>query len=711
METPIKFHRSTLAVVVSALIAGHAVADEDVTQLETMTVLGETYRNTATKTSLDPEETPQAITIITKDEMDLRGVSTVSEALRYSSGVNTELRGGAVTRLDLFNIRGFINYTNFYDGLPLLFNGWNLQPQIDAAAVEQVEVFKGPTSVLYGNIPPGGMINIIAKTPQSEPANTVSVSTGTNSLKELNFDTTGQIGDSNVNYRIVGLAKQRDGQAETSEDERYLIAPSFDWQATDNTLVNVNVYYQNDPSAGIYTTVPAAGSVLDNPLGSLSPDTYLGDKNWNTYEREVLMVGYKILHDFNNNWQFLQNARYMTADSYQENTYNSPLAADNRTIGRNAYLTDEESTSFVIDNQLSGYVAHGNFEHNLLLGLDYQYLDSDVKYKDTLGYSLTQDIFNPNHNQIDRDALKFAYQQALDIKTKQLGVYFQDQLRYRNLVMIAGLRWDTYESDTNTVSDYLGTVTPSKEKLDENNISFRVGALYELDFGLSPYLTYSESFEPIAGADTSGKAFDPSTGHQWELGFKYAPLGGDVSGNLALFHITKKNAILTDPNNPYAPQYQAGEVVSQGAELEAKWQATPQADLTLNYTYIDMEIKEDSYYHQEGKTPVWVPEQTASLWANYYYEGTLAGLRTSAGVRYVGKTEMDAQNSDQVPDYTLFDLAASYDLSAASQSLDGASVTVSASNIFDEEYYSCYDKNNCWFGAERSIEAKLEYKF
>ncbi|WP_050922141.1 TonB-dependent siderophore receptor [Vibrio harveyi] len=711
METPIKFHRSTLAVVVSALIAGHAVADEDVTQLETMTVLGETYRNTATKTSLEPEETPQAITIITKDEMDLRGVSTVSEALRYSSGVNTELRGGAVTRLDLFNIRGFINYTNFYDGLPLLFNGWNLQPQIDAAAVEQVEVFKGPTSVLYGNIPPGGMVNIIAKTPQSEPANTVSVSTGTNSLKEVNFDTTGQIGDSNVNYRIVGMAKQRDGQAETSEDERYLIAPSFDWQATDNTLINVNVYYQNDPSAGIYTTVPAAGSVLDNPLGSLSPDTYLGDKNWNTYEREVLMIGYKILHDFNNNWQFLQNARYMTADSYQENTYNSPLAADNRTIGRNAYLTDEDSTSFVIDNQLSGYVAHGNFEHNLLLGLDYQYLDSDVKYKDTLGYSLTQDIFNPNHNQIDRDALKFAYQQALDIKTKQLGVYFQDQLRYNNLVMIAGLRWDKYESDTNTVSDYLGTVTPSKEKLDENNVSFRVGALYELDFGLSPYLTYSESFEPIAGADASGKAFDPSTGHQWELGFKYAPLGGDVSGNLALFHITKKNAILTDPNNPYAPQYQAGEVVSQGAELEAKWQATPQADLTLNYTYINMEIKEDSYYHQEGKTPVWVPEQTASLWANYYYEGTLTGLRTSAGIRYVGKTEMDAQNSDQVPDYTLVDLAASYDLSAASQSLDGASVTLSASNIFDEEYYSCYDKNNCWFGAERSIEAKLEYKF
>ncbi|ENM6364917.1 MULTISPECIES: TonB-dependent siderophore receptor [Vibrio] len=711
MESPIRFHRSAVAIVVSALLAGHANATESVSQHETITVLGETYRNTATKTVLEPEETPQAITVITKDDMDLRGVNSVSEALRYAPGVNTELRGGAVSRLDLFNIRGFINYTNFYDGLPLLYNGWNLQPQVDSVALEQIEVFKGPTSVLYGNIPPGGMVNIIAKAPQSTPSHSVSISTGTNNLKELTFDTTGQVGDSNVDYRIVGLAKQRDGQADTSEDERYVLAPSFNWQATESTLVNVNVYYQNDPSAGIYTTVPASGSVIKNPLGSMSPSTYLGDEDWNTYEREVLMMGYKVQHDFNNNWQFLQNARYMTADAYQENTYNGALEADNRTVGRNAYLTDEKSKSFVIDNQLSGYVKTGNFEHNLLFGLDYQYLDSDVKYKDTLGYSLTQDIFNPDHNSIDRNALNFQYKQNLDIKTKQIGVYFQDQVRYDQLVMIAGLRWDKYDSNTDAVSDYLGTVSKSKEELDDTNVSFRVGGLYELDFGLSPYLTYSESFEPIAGADSSGKAFEPSTGHQWELGFKYAPLSGDISGSLALFHITKKNAILTDPNNPYAPNYQAGEVVSQGIELEAKWQATAQADFTLGYTYTDMEITEDSYYNQEGKTPVWVPEQTASLWANYFFEGNLSGLRTSAGVRYVGEAQIDAQNSQKVPDYTLFDLAASYDFSTVSESMKGASVTLSASNLFDKEYYSCYDKNNCWFGAERSIEAKLEYNF
>ena len=711
MKSSVRFQRSVLAVVVAAFVSGPVIADEDQSQYETITVLGETYRNTATKTALAPEETPQAITVLTKEDMDLRGVSTVGEALRYASGVNTELRGGAVSRLDLFNIRGFINYTNFYDGLPLLFNGWNLQPQIDAVALEQIEVFKGPTSVLYGNIPPGGMVNIIAKTPQSEPENSLAIRTGSNHLKEVSFDTTGQLGDSNVDYRLVGLAKQRDGQADTSEDERYVLAPSFNWQATENTLVNVNVYYQNDPSAGIYTTVPAAGSASSNPLGSMSPNTFLGDENWNTYEREVLMVGYKIQHDFNHSWQFLQNARYMTADAYQENTYNSDLADDNRTVGRNAYLTDEQSTSFVVDNQLSGFVKTGNWEHNLLLGLDYQYLDSDVKYKDTLDYSLTQDIFNPNHNQIDRNSLNFQYQQDIDIKTRQIGVYLQNQARYDKLVMIAGLRWDKYESDTDTTSDYLGSVSNSKEELDDTNLSFRVGGLYELDFGMSPYLTYSESFEPIAGADANGNAFEPSTGHQWELGFKYAPWESNISGNLAFFHITKKNTILNDPNNPYAPNYQAGEVVSQGAELETKWQATPQADLTLNYTYIDMEITEDSYYGQEGKTPVWVPEQMASLWANYYFEGALSGLQTSAGVRYVGESQMDAQNSEQVPGYTLVDVSASYDFSSVSKSLEGAAVTLSASNLFDKEYYSCYDKSNCWFGAERSVEAKLEYKF
>ncbi|MDX2124619.1 MAG: TonB-dependent receptor plug domain-containing protein, partial [Aeromonas hydrophila] len=427
-----------VAATLSALLAGpvQAVATERPTQTradETLTVLGETYRNTATKTRLDPLETPQAISVVEGETLEQRGVSSVSEALRYVPGVNTELRGGAVNRLDLFNIRGFDNYQNFYDGLLLQYNDWNLQPQIDPVAIEQLEVFKGPTSVLYGSMPPGGMVNLIAKRPQRESRHSVSVASGTGTLKELTLDSTGALNDQFA-YRLVGLARQKDGQAVTSEEERYVLAPSLDWQLSDRTLLNLNLYYQKDPQAGIYTTVPASGSVKSNPLGQLGSDTFLGDENWNHYSREVTLLGYKLSHDFNANWQLLQNARYMDASANQQNTYNAALAADNRTLARNAYLTDEDSRGFVIDNQLAGKVQTGKAQHNLLLGVDYQYLDARILYRDTLDYSAPAiDIFNPNHQQIVPADLAFNYQDNRTIRQYQSGLYLQDQVRLDRL--------------------------------------------------------------------------------------------------------------------------------------------------------------------------------------------------------------------------------------------------------------------------------------
>ena len=148
MKRVLPFRPTLLAVAIASVTSYSYAADtQSADVLETIEVTGQTYRNTATKTQLDPEETPQAITIITNAELEEKGVSSVAEALRYASGANTELRGGAVNRLDLFNLRGFSNDTILVDGLPLLYNDWNLQPQIDVAAIEQIEIFKGPTSL------------------------------------------------------------------------------------------------------------------------------------------------------------------------------------------------------------------------------------------------------------------------------------------------------------------------------------------------------------------------------------------------------------------------------------------------------------------------------------------------------------------------------------------------------------------------------------
>ncbi|MBV7598123.1 TonB-dependent siderophore receptor [Aeromonas sp. sia0103] len=706
---------TVVAATISALLAGSALAaapleSQEGAVDETLIVLGQTYRNTATKTQLDPIETPQAISVVDSETLEQRGVSSVSEALRYVPGVNTELRGGAVNRLDLFNIRGFDNYQNFYDGLLLQYNEWNLQPQIDPVAIEQLEVFKGPTSVLYGSMPPGGMVNLIAKRPQREAKHSVSLATGTGTLKEMSLDSTGAINEQ-LAYRVVGLARQKEGQAVTSEEERYVFAPSLDWQLGERTLLNLNLYYQKDPEAGIYTTVPASGSVKSNPLGQLGSDTFLGDENWNEYNRDVTLLGYKLSHDFSDNWQVLQNARYMDASAYQRNTYNAPLAADNRTLARNAYLTDEDSRGFVIDNQLAGKLQTGAAQHNLLLGLDYQYLDAHILYQDTLDYSAPPiDIFNPNHDQIVPDSLSFPYQDKKTIRQSQTGVYLQDQVRLDRLVAIGGARYDSYRMDTDSDTLYQGAASQSLARIDQDNLSFRLGALYELDYGFSPYVSYAESFEPVPGADKSGKAFDPSTGQQWEGGLKFLSEDMSKTFTVAAFHITKENALVTDPDNIYGPKLQTGEIVSKGIELEGRADLTNNLDLALSYTRQDMEITRDTTDLQ-GKTPVWVPKQMASLWSNYQAGGSLQGMRIGAGLRYVGEAQLDAANTDTVPDYVLMDMSASYDLAALSASLKGVGASLSASNLFNKTYYSCYDQNNCWFGAERNVEARLKYVF
>ncbi|WBA12641.1 TonB-dependent siderophore receptor [Salinivibrio kushneri] len=700
-----RWRLSPLAMaVMGSLMLPSAYAESQHAEMETIQVLGDTYRNTATKTALAPEETPQAVTVIDREAIEQRQASSLSEVVRYTPGVNTELRGGAVTRLDLFNIRGFINYQNFFDGLAVPYNTWNLQPQIDPIAIEQVEVFKGPTSVLYGNIPPGGMVNMIAKTPKQEAAHRVTMSTDSDALREVSVDSTGAISDTPLAYRMVALARQKDGQAGDSEEERYVVAPSLDWRVSPDTLVNVNLYYQADPAAGIYTSLPANGSVLHSDQGSLSSDSFSGDNNWNTYDREFLMLGYKVQHQLSSNWSLLHSARYTDADLLQKNMYHQK-SDDGRHYPRNAYLTDETMAAWVVDTQLSGDLSWGSAQHYTLFGIDYQNMSSDVGYDDTLANVVPDiDIFDPDNNQFNPDSLSFAYQEDHDIEVTQTGLYAQDQILWNQWVLLAGARYDEYElnDDKQTLSG--GASSASEKNIRHYNLAFRAGAMYQFDNGISPYLSYSESFEPT-DMDNRGNVFDPSTGKQWETGFKYLSLDGSTGVNVALFELKKQDALVNDPNDSYA-KIQTGEIRSRGIEVEFNHALSLETDVALTYGYIDMEITDDP--NLEGKTPVWVPEQTASAWLNHQ---VTAGTRVSVGARYVGESQGNATNTFTVPDYTVFDTAISYDLSQASSSLSGAKVSLSATNLFDKTTYSCFDDLNCWYGDERNIKAKLSIDF
>lgn len=703
-----------LSILTTSIIASLAspafAADEALSasdEMDQMTVLGKTYRNTATKTALLPEETPQGISVVTSEDLEQRGVSNVGQALRYVPGVNAELKGGSVTMYDNYNIRGFDNDQMYYDGLVLQYLvGWNLQPQIDPFALEQVEIFKGPSSVLYGAMPPGGMVNLIGKAPQKEHSTQVGVATGTGNLAEATFDSTGQIGDSDVNYRVIAKARKKDGQIDHTEEEPYLIAPSIDWQMTDKTSLNLNLYYQNDPNMGMNSAIPASGSVWSNSNGSMDKSMFVGDENWSKFEREFLMVGYKINHEFNQDWSFLQNARYLNADLHQDNTYHVASGYDASTgdLERYIYSTDEESEGFVIDNQVSGFVMTGELEHNLLFGFDYQKLNGKSDYTDYGSDAQfgTFNVFSPNNDIINASALSgTVYTDKVDIE--QTGYYFQDQMQYGALTMMAGGRFDHYEYESN----YVGSVT----KESQREFSYRVGALYAFDNGISPYANYATSFQPTAKLDENGDTYKPELGKQFEVGVKYQSADMAQTVTAAYFNIEKQDVLMSDPDNPWY-YLQVGEVRSQGLELEGKFMLTDSWDVAASYAYTDIEITKDSNNGLEGKRPIYVPKHSATLWSNYYlYDGALAGTRFGAGVRFVGEREMDAENTDTVPDYTLVDLSASYDLTELSSSLSGASLSVSANNVFDEDNFTCYDSANCWYGQERTVEVGFDYKF
>ncbi|TKB50120.1 TonB-dependent siderophore receptor [Ferrimonas aestuarii] len=686
--------------------SAHAQEDGrgDDSNIEVIEVHGAAYRTTGTKSSLRPLEAPMSFEVYDRELLDRRQVDTVNEALRYVPGVTAENRS-SVNIFDQYTVRGFETYRNFYDGLPLQYNGlWNLAPQVDAYATESIEILKGPTSVLYGAAPPGGMVNQVAKKPQSDAMTEVRGRAGSNSLYEVALDSTGALSDS-VNGRVIALYRDRDGQQQTTKEERRFIAPSITWELGSQTNLELSAYYQDDPSMVPSTPLTSVGTVYSAPYGKLDSDAYAGDANWNQFDRQVLMLGSKLNHQFSDSVEFLQNFRYTDGDAYQRNMYNYGLAADQQTLIRSAYFTDEAIDGYVIDNQISWLVSVGQSEHKLLFGVEYSSLDSKVTYGDTLGQATPGlDLASPNYRLIDAASLPVDfYQQKNDIEQTQLGIYLQDEIRFESLTIVAGARWDKYESTDTAQNNYAGTEYGSVTEIDQDELSARVAAIYTFNNGVAPYVSYSESFEPVSGVDSNtGNAFEPTTASQWEVGLKYQSNSAATTLTLAAFDITKKNVVVNTPD--FGKYTQNGEVQSRGIELAWDQQVLENLDFTFNYSYLDAEVTDNPLNTAlEGKTPIWVADQTASAWLDYY---PMPEVQLSTGVRYVGETQLDAMNTDRVPSYTLWDMAASYDIS------EQWTVNVSASNLFDKRYVgACFDSNNCWMGAERNVEASISYHF
>lgn len=685
----------SFALFTDLALAVDTAIEEQPEELDEVVVYGEGYRTTGTKSALPPMEAPISYETYNADLLQQRQANSVNEALRYAPGITPENRG-TVTIFDQYTIRGFQNDSNYYDGLALQFNGlWNLSPQVDIFATESVEVLKGPTSVLYGSAPPGGLVNQVAKQPLPYEKTQFRLRFGTNKLVELGVDHNGVASDA-VNYRVIAMGRQKDGQMTTTEEERTLFAPSASWQVNEKTNINFNLYHQEDPKSLASTPLPGVGTVIPASWGKLDNDAYAGDKNWNNVDKTVTMLGYKINHQFNDRLTFLQNLRYTDGELLQRNTYHFSPAG--QILTRSAYLTDEAIEGVAVDNQLALETSLGETNHKFLLGIDYRQLDSYAKYRDTFGTATpTIDMANPNHDQFDVNTIEanFIYTDIHDIEQEQVGFYLQDEIKWHDLTLLANLRRDIYESSDESA---VNGAPSTKTKIDQKETSGRLAAMYKLKNGLAPYVSYATSYEPTSGVDSfSGKAFKPTTAEQYEVGIKFS---SEKTGlTIAAFDITQKNKVVNTPD--FAQKTQRGAVTSEGFELALRTQLSEQIDLQASYNQQEVKVSKNPLNTTLiGKTPVWVADKQASLWTTYYVSDD---LDLSLGLRHIGKSQIDAENTGTVPNYTLGDMAVSYSVS------DKTRLGLTVSNLADKRYVSaCFNRDNCWMGSERSVELNLQ---
>ena len=684
---------------------------------------------TGTKTDTPIQKVPQSISVVTAEEMALHQPKSVKEALSYTPGVAVGTRGASNT-YDYLIIRGFAadgqSQNNYLNGLKMQGNFYN-DAVIDPYMLERAEIMRGPVSVLYGKSSPGGLLNMVSKRPTTEPLKEVQFKAGTDSLFQTGFDFSDALDDDGVySYRLTGLARSANAQQKGSEEQRYAIAPAFTWRPDDKTNFTFLSYFQNEPETGYYGWLPKEGTVEPLPNGKRLPtDFNEGAKN-NTYSRNEKMIGYSFDHEFNDTFTVRQNLRFAQNKVSQKSVYGYGMCSDplytkdqealkaspclsipqsqwGHTLTRQYVIDNEKLENFSVDTQLQSKFATGSVDHTLLTGVDFMRMRNDIdSWFGYAGSVAPSDIYNLDRSDFDFGAHpnpSGPYRVLL--KQKQTGLYVQDQAQWDKVLVTLGGRYD-WADQSSFNRDY-----GNKSERDDKEFTWRGGVNYLFDNGVTPYFSYSESFEPASQTDANGDLFAPSKGKQYEVGVKYVPEDRPIVVTGALYQLTKTNNLMADPNGSLF-SVEGGEIRARGVELEAKAALSASVNVVGSYTYTDAEYTTDTTY--KGNTPAQVPKHMASLWADYtFFDGPLSGLTLGTGGRYTGSSYGDPANSFKVGSYTVVDALVRYDL--ARVGMAGSNVALHV-NLFDREYVaSCFNTYGCFWGAERQVVATATFRF
>jgi iron complex outermembrane receptor protein len=633
------------------------------------------------------------------------------------------------------------------DGMRLLGGPYS-SPQIDFHLVERVDVIKGPASVLYGNSTPGGLVNLVSKTPYAEAGGRIELAGGTFDLLRAVIDVNQPLDrDGKFLFRVIAGAERSDGFIARTGNRRYYARPMLTFAPDERTDITLILNYQRDPEAASYSGVPVYGSALPNPFGALPRDLNVSEPAYEAFDRKQKSATLLFRRQLNDALTWTTNARYLDIDLHYRQIYvsfgaNANLDAAGNTnlsrITRGGGGADESFRTITFDNRMAATFATGPIEHTLVAGVDWQ--NNRGRNLQAFSTGLTGnpsipdlDLFSPVYGRSlpTSDLTRFAGFTRSFRKIDQVGVYAQDQIKLGGLNLIASGRYDWYEQLTQNLNLAPGNAA-AVTRLSQTAFTGRLGALYEFGFGLAPFVSYSESFEPQTGAAFNGSPFVPVTGRQYEAGLKFQPRGTDALFTFSAFDLRRQNVPVGDPNN-VGFSVQIGEVKVRGLELDGRGELAPGLTLTAAGTYtVPLTTRGnaavgtgDQLAGVTGTRPLGIPKWSASSFVAYDLKqaaaGALGGFNLGAGVRYVGASDGTAQTvvarrlvTDRFasPGFTLVDAVVGYDFGALDPRWQGLSLTVNAANLLDKRHIaSCFFNNSCYFGEARTVVGTLRYNW
>ncbi|MCC5610317.1 TonB-dependent siderophore receptor [Nostoc sp. CHAB 5834] len=651
--------------------------------------------STATKTDTPLRDVPQAIQVIPQQVLQDQQVRNLNEALRNAPGVIPD--GSERSPFEGFTIRGFSDRNIIRNGLR---DDTNITSNVNTDNIEQIEVLRGPASVLFGQGGAGGTINIVTKKPQSTPSYSFEGNIGSFGTYGGTLDFTGPLNDDKTFlYRFITSASTTDTFVDFFTRERYLIAPSFTWLIGDNTQFTLEAQYsdQRQPND---RGLPALGTVLSNPNGKIPRNRFIGEPfdEIDQNNRRSLRVGYNLEHRLNENWQLRNNFNFTYLSVAQNSLFPTALLDDNRTLERGLVTAKFAYRTYNLDTNIVGNFKTGNFEHKILFGVD---LSREVYYNEGIGRLRelgSIDIFNPIYR---RDSVGAVLEEFPDEPSTSdgLGIYLQDQIGLSDhLKLVLGGRFDIVAQK---IENAQGETTSSQQ---DEAFSPRIGVVYQPSQAVSLYANYSRSFKQVTDTNLDRRLFEPERGTQYEIGMK-VDWTKNLSSTLALYQITRSNVLTTDLRDPSGnSSIQTGEQRSRGIELDITGEITPGWKIIGGYAYTDAQVTQDNDI-PAGNRINNVPEHAFSLWSTYeIQQGNLQGLGFGLGLFYVGERQGDLDNSFSLPSYLRTDAALFY-------RKNNFRAALNVQNLFDNEYFETGESILRVFpGAPRTVKFTLGWQ-